>query len=192
MQLPSAVTAARQSTARAVCQNLSSQRQQEGGEGTAKAPQQKQCLPVQGLRLGCSTWGTLGMMGCSQQPEFPSQVFLGWEGLEFFDGLPEINNKLTPMKVLLWCFYCLEFRSLLWPQSLNFPLTHTLEQVKHHWPQCEGGCRGSFAGQKNNIKVIFLLRCCILLSTCTITHLKKCWFLQTDGFEHASVAKHSV
>lgn len=40
-----------------------------------------------------------------------------------FDGLPAINSKLTPMKVVLWYFYCLKFKSLLWPQSLNFPLT---------------------------------------------------------------------
>lgn len=55
----------------------------------------------------------------------------GMRRLWIFDGLPEINSKLTHMKVLLWYFYCLIFRSLLWPQSLNFPLTPALEQVKH-------------------------------------------------------------
>lgn len=42
------------------------------------------------------------------------------------------------------------------------------------------------------LKVAVLLKCCISLSICTMTYLKKCCFLQTDGFEHASIAKHSV
>lgn len=115
--------AARQSTARVVCQNTSSQGQQEGGEVTTRAPQPEAMPPW----AGAEAW--LQHVCGTRDDGLFSAAWISQPGISgmrkpwVFDGLPAINSKLTPMKVVLWYFYCLKFKSLLWPQSLNFPLT---------------------------------------------------------------------
>lgn len=106
MHLPSALRVAgcQENTTRVVCQNLSSQWQQEGGEVTARAPQPGAMPPCAmaeaGLQPVCGTGGD-GLFSTAWISQSGiSEMRRPW----IFDGLPEISSKLTPAKVLLWIF----------------------------------------------------------------------------------------